>query len=206
MRAQLQLPAVWRAQATRVGDAARDRPRLAIVAFALRCASLCVTALTLSAAPAVAQTWESPINITTFAGMAVTSGPHPASGVAVGLKPQPGPVSLEFEYSRSRGDTVSGPPAIATLAGNILVQRQRSRFQYYGTFGVGLYAPLPDLSRRRGGGVHQTSEPDSARNIGGGAKVTLVGPLKLRMDYRAFFLAGRESNQHRFYVGIVAGF
>jgi hypothetical protein len=189
-----------------------DRPTLGSIdqhwRVALRCAALCVMALTLSAAPAVAQTWESPVNITAFAGVAVASGPHPANGAAVGLKPQPGPVSLEFEYSRSRSDPVSGVPAIETLAANVLVQpqRQRSRFQFYGTFGVGLYAPLYDPSRRRGGGVHQSSEADSARNIGGGAKVTLAGPLKLRMDYRAFFLAGSESNQHRFYVGIVAGF
>ena len=160
------------------------------------------------ATPAVAQTWESPVNITAFAGVAVASGPHQANGVAVGLKPEPGPVSFEFEYSRSRRDPVAGVRAIETLACNILVQpsRQRSRFQFYGTLGVGLYAPLHDLSHPRGGGVHQSSEPDSARNVGGGAKVTLAGPLKLRMDYRAFFLAGGESNQHRFYVGIAAGF
>jgi hypothetical protein len=207
MHAQLQLTAVWRVLAAGVASATQDRPQLAPVAFALRCASLCVLALTLSDAPAVAQTWESPVNMTGFAGVAVASGPHPANGVAVGLKPQPGPVSLEFEYSRSRRDQVAGVLAIETLACNILVQpsRQRSRFQFYGTFGVGLYAPLHDPSRRRGG-VHQSSEPDSARNIGGGAKVTLAGPLKLRMDYRAFFLAGGESNQHRFYVGIVTGF
>ena len=120
---------------------------------ALRCASLCVMALTLSAAPAVAQTRESPLNITAFAGVAMAPGPHPAIGVAVGLKPRPGPVSLEFEYSRSRSDPVAGVPAIVTFAGNVLVQppRQRSRFQFYGTFGVGLYAPLRDPSRRRGG-------------------------------------------------------
>jgi len=203
MRAQLQPAAVWRVLATRVANVAQDRPRLAIVAFALRCASLCVMALTLSAAPAVAQIRESPVNITAFAGVAMAPGPHPAIGVAVGHKPRPGPVSLEFEYWRSRRDPAAGVPAIGTFAVNILTQpsRQRSRFQFYGTFGVGLYALLRDP---------QVSEVTEARNIGGGAKVTLAGPLKLRMDYRAFFLAKLDGdyppNEHRFYVGIVAGF
>lgn len=164
---------------------------------------LAVMALTLSAAPAVAQTQESGVSITTLAGVAIAPGPHPATGIAVGLRPQPGPISLEFEYSRSRSGVVGGEPGILTLAGNILVQpsRQRSRFQFYGTFGVGLYA-LPS--------GHDVSEPESARNIGGGTKIALAGPLKLRMDYRAFLLARlpgeTHSNEHRVYVGIVAGF
>ncbi len=171
--------------------------------IALRHAMFCLMALTLSAAPAVAQTRESPVNVTAFAGVAMAPGPYAAIGVAVGVRPRPIPVSLEFEYSRSRSDPAAGVPAIATFAGNLLVQwpRQPSRFQFYGTFGLGLYVLLLD---------HHSSEANDARNIGGGAKVTLTGPLKLRMDYRAFFLApiGGEyhSNEHRFYVGIVAGF
>jgi len=169
----------------------------------LRCASLCVMALTLSAAPAVAQTQESPASITAFAGVAMASGPHPATGVAVGLKLLPGPVSLEFEHSRGRRDPTAGVPAMETFAINILTQpsRQRSRFQFYGTFGVGLYAVLRD---------NHVSDVTEARNIGGGVKVTLAGPLKFRMDYRAFFLGKMDGedypNAHRFFVGIVAGF
>ena len=39
-------------------------------------------------------------------------------------------------------------------------------------------------------------------------KVVLAGPLKVRMDYRAFRLArtGGHSNKHRIYVGIAVGF
>lgn len=158
-----------------------------------------VMALTLFAAPAVAQPPDSPVSITAFGGVARVFGLHPATGVAVALKPHPGPVSLEFEYSRSRPGPVVSGSGIATFAGNILVQpsRQRSRFQYYGTFGVGLYALMRDYQ----------GSTDSARNIGRGAKVTLAGPWKLRMDYRAFLLAGLggEHLAHRFYVGIAAG-
>lgn len=169
MRTQLQLAAVWR-----------------------------VMALTLFAAPAMAQPPDPPVSITACAGVTMGFGAHPSSGFAVALKPHPGPVSLEFEYLRGRPHPVATGSGIATFAGNILVQplHQRSRFQFYGTFGVGVYSLVRDYQ----------GSTDSARNVGGGAKVTLAGPLKLRMDYRAFFLAGGESNQHRFYVGIVAGF
>jgi hypothetical protein len=171
MRTQLQLAAVWR-----------------------------VMALMLSAAPAVAQPPDSPVSITAFGGVAMAFGPHPATGVAIALKPHPGPVSLEFEYLRSRPDPFASGSGIASLAGNILVQPswQRSRFQYYGTLGVGFYSLVRDYQ----------GSTDSARNIGGGAKVTLAGPWKLRMDYRAFLLArtGGAQLAHRFYVGVVAGF
>ena len=169
----------------------------------MRHAMLCLMALTVSTASAVAQTRESPVNVAAFAGVAMAPGPHAAIGVAVGVRPRPGPVSLEFEYSRSRSDPPAGVPAIVTFSGNLLVQLpiRPSRFQFYGTFGVGFYVLLLD---------HHSSEPNDARNFGGGVKITLAGPLKLRMDYREFRLAriGGEyhSNEHRFYVGIVTGF
>ena len=171
MRTRLQLAAVWR-----------------------------VMALTLFAAPAVAQPPDAPVSITAFGGMAMAFGTHPATGVAVAMKPHPGPVSLEFEYVRSQPNPVASGSGIATLAGNILVQptRQRAGLQYYGTFGVGFYSVLRDYQ----------GSTDSARNIGGGAKVTLAGPWKLRMDYRAFLLARTGGNHlaHRIYVGMAAGF
>jgi hypothetical protein len=165
-------------------------------------ASLIVQGRTIATAAAITQTRESPVNVTAFAGVAMAPGPHAAIGVAVGVRPQPGPVSLEFEYSRSRSPA-AGMPAIETFAGNLLVQLPTppSRFQFYGTVGVGFYALLLN---------DHTSEPNDARNFGGGAKITLAGPMKLRIDYRAFRLTplGGEyhSNEHRLYVGIVAGF
>ena len=40
-------------------------------------------------------------------------------------------------------------------------------------------------------------------NIGGGAKLKLVGPLRLRLDYRVFKLQGSPlyETYHRFYAG-----
>src|SRR5438105_3322371 len=70
--------------------------------FAMRHAMFCLIALTLSTVAAVAQTQESPVNVTALAGVAMAPGPHAAIGVAVGVRPRPIPVSLEVEYSRSR--------------------------------------------------------------------------------------------------------
>jgi len=183
--------------------------RMLSIADALRVATLCVMALALPAATASAQTDDSRVNLTTFAGVALAPGAHPVAGVAVGLKPpspvspRPTPVSLEFEYALSRSDPAGGVPSIVTVSGNLLVQpsRQPSRLRIYGTVGGGLYVQL--LNDR-------SSEANDAWNIGGGAKVALLGPLKFRMDYRAFFL-GRingeyHSNEHRFSVGMVLGF
>ena len=162
-----------------------------------------VMVLTLSTAAAAAQGLESHINATAFAGAAMTPDPQVAIGVAVGVRPRPTAVSLEFEYSRSGSDPAEGVPAIVTFSVNFLLQFpvQPSRYQFYGTFGVGVYGLLRDST---------SSEPDGVRNFGGGAKITVAGPFKLRVDYRAFRLAPipREyhSNEHRLYVGVVGGF
>jgi hypothetical protein len=41
-------------------------------------------------------------------------------------------------------------------------------------------------------------------NTGGGVKVALVGPVRLRLDYRVFKLAGGALNSpaHRVYAGL----
>jgi hypothetical protein len=166
-------------------------------------ASLIVRPPTISTAAAIAQTRESPVSVTAFTGVAIAPGPHAAIGIAVGVKSRQTPLSVEFEYSRSRSEPGVAVPAIETFAGNLLIQLPTppARFQFYGTVGVGFYALLLN---------HHSSEPSDARNFGGGAKVTLGGPVKRRIDYRAVLLTPivdeDHSNEHRLYVGIVAGF
>ncbi len=45
--------------------------------------------------------------------------------------------------------------------------------------------------------------PTSPSNFGGGAKIKLVGPLRVRLDYRVFKLQGSPlyETYHRFYAG-----
>ncbi len=70
--------------------------------------------------------------------------------------------------------------------------------QLYVTAGAGLY-------RERLAGASETS---LAVNVGGGAKIRLVGPLRLRLDYRLFSLRGDplHDRYHRFYAGANVGF
>ena len=68
--------------------------------------------------------------------------------------------------------------------------------QVYATAGGGIYHET--LS------VPNTSETNVGTNIGGGAKISLAGPLRLRLDYRVFNLRGTPLHQtvQRFYAGI----
>jgi hypothetical protein len=76
---------------------------------------------------------------------------------------------------------------------NGLLSTPTTGFQLYGTIGGGVY-------RERFGELTETS---FGTNFGGGAKVTLVGPLRLRVDYRVFNLRGGAVHKtpQRFYVG-----
>ena len=79
---------------------------------------------------------------------------------------------------------------------NLLLQMpiDVSRMQFYGTAGVGVY-------RETLGPLQETSV---GGNIGGGVKVKLAGPLRLRIDYRLFRLRGAPVNAtyHRLYSGV----
>jgi opacity protein-like surface antigen len=66
--------------------------------------------------------------------------------------------------------------------------------QPYFTTGAGLY--------RETLGTHQ--DTSFGFNTGGGVKITLIGPLRLRVDYRVFKLGSDAlySPAHRIYVGL----
>jgi opacity protein-like surface antigen len=110
-------------------------------------------------------------------------------------------VAFEFEYAATKEDLTSAEiaPALKTYMFNGLVQTPVpiARTQFYGTIGGGAYhetlstQPLND-------------QTNLATSIGGGAKITLVGPLRLRLDYRVFTLHGnpRHSPVQRIYAGI----
>ena len=68
--------------------------------------------------------------------------------------------------------------------------------QFYGEAGGGVYHET--LS------VVGSPETNFGINIGGGAKISLVGPLRLRLDYRVFTLKGtaQHANVQRLYAGL----
>jgi opacity protein-like surface antigen len=157
--------------------------------------AVCLTLL-LIASPA----WA---DVTGFLGRTVTPSGRPAKGLAIGTGLLI--VGFEFEYSATDEDlqTAVGlentAPALKTFMFNGLLQTPIpiARMQFYGTLGGGAYRET------------LSTEPNDdhtnfGTNVGGGAKITLVGPLRLRVDYRVFTLRGtpRHSSVQRLYAGI----
>ena len=105
-------------------------------------------------------------------------------------------VGFEFEYSATAEDAKSGAPSLKIGSGNGIVQTPVPvfGFQPYITAGGGIF-------RERLG---TSAEMGLAPNVGGGVKISLAGPLRLRVDYRVFRLGSgaRYSPSHRIYAGL----
>jgi opacity protein-like surface antigen len=138
--------------------------------------------------------WPSPArgDATLFIGSTMTPDNRLAVGGAVGVSLLV--VGFEFEYANTSEDVESLAPSLITGMGNLLVQVPFGTVQPYGTIGGGFYRErLGDLS-----------ETNVGVNVGGGVKISLAGPLRLRVDYRFFSLQGgpRHSNPQRIYAGL----
>jgi opacity protein-like surface antigen len=132
-------------------------------------------------------------DITAFLGLTPTPERHFLRGFSggVGLII----IGFEFEYSQIVEDDVDLLPGLKTYSGNVLVQTPIDVMgtQFYGTVGAqGYRENLGDFQ-----------ETHVGTNVGGGAKIKLVGPLRVRLDYRIFKLQGSplHSVYQRFYVG-----
>jgi hypothetical protein len=132
-------------------------------------------------------------DITAFIGLTPTPERHTLRGFSggVGLII----VAFEFEYSNITEDDVEALPGLKTYAGNVLVQTPVDILgtQFYGTIGAQGYQE----------NLGAFEETYFGTNIGGGAKIKLVGPLRVRLDYRVFKLQGEPLHNvyQRFYVG-----
>jgi len=145
----------------------------------LACAFLAATA-----APARA-------DITAFLGLSPTPENHGVKGFGVGVGLLI--VGFEFEYANLTEDTFEQLTGLKTYAGNVLVQTPTPTVQLYGTIGAQGYKE--SLGNRE--------ETYFGTNLGGGAKINLIGPLRVRLDYRIFKLQGEPVHDvyQRFYVG-----
>lgn len=105
-------------------------------------------------------------------------------------------VGFEVEAARTGEDTVKKIAGLTTGMANVMVQTPTSSFQLYATTGAGLFHETLGL----------TGVTNFATNIGGGLKLALAGPLRLRLDYRIIHMSGRvdstTSNVQRFYGGL----
>ena len=134
-------------------------------------------------------------DVTAFLGV----NPTPSNRVLTGISGGVGLliVGFEFEYANTREDVDQLAPSLRTFMFNGLLQTPIpiAGMQFYGTAGVGGYREeLLDVS-----------ETNVGMNVGGGVKMNLAGPLRLRLDYRIFTLRGadvRHSKPQRFYAGL----
>jgi hypothetical protein len=149
--------------------------------------TLAAILLLLAAAPARA-------DITAFIGANTTPANRQVRGAAIGFGLLI--IGVELEYADTTDDPAAGAPSLKTGMGNVLLQTPMSFFgiQPYFTTGGGIY--------REELGAHQ--DTGVGFNTGGGVKVTLAGPIRLRVDYRLFKLGSGAlySPAHRVYAGL----
>jgi opacity protein-like surface antigen len=149
----------------------------------------CAIALLVLAVPATASA-----DLTAFVGVNPTPESRPVRGFAAGVSLLI--VAFEFEYARTSKDAAALAPELRTYMGNALLQTPVAvgGIQLYATAGGGVYREALGDSRRTNVGV----------NVGGGIKMALAGPLRLRLDYRVYTLSGtpQHSRPQRFYAGL----
>jgi hypothetical protein len=133
-------------------------------------------------------------DITAFLGVNPTPSNRPLRGFSAGFGLLI--VGFEFEYANTSEDLDELAPGLQTYMVNGLLQTpiEIAGMQFYGTAGGGFYRET----------LADDSETHAGINIGGGVKMRLVGPLRLRLDYRVFTLQGepRHSKPQRFYAGV----
>jgi hypothetical protein len=133
-------------------------------------------------------------DLTGFLGANTTPANRGVRGAAIGFGLLV--VGFEFEYAATTEDPTALAPSLQTGMGNLILQAPTSffGFQPYVTTGAGIY--------RETLGTHQNTSVGF--NTGGGVKVSLIGPIRLRVDYRVFKLGSGalHSPAHRIYAGL----
>jgi opacity protein-like surface antigen len=106
-------------------------------------------------------------------------------------------VGFEFEFASTKEDLDELAPGLKTYMFNGLLQTPFpiGGMQFYATAGGGVFRETLD----------EDTETNLGMNVGGGVKMNLAGPLRLRLDYRVFTLRGsdvRHERPQRFYAGL----
>ena len=131
---------------------------------------------------------------TVFIGSTATPANRQVKGFGVGVGLLI--VGFEFEYADTKENVEELAPRLRTGMGNVLLQTPfpLAGLQFYVTTGGGGY--------RETFGARQ--ETQVGINTGGGVKISLLGPVRARVDYRVFKLRGEalHSTVHRVYAGL----
>ena len=140
---------------------------------------------------------EASADLTAFVGANRTQSNRTVGGLSLSVSLLV--VGFEFEYSDSRADPSAGSPALRTGMFNLELHTPTvAGLEFYGTAGGGLYRErLAD---------HQVTA--FGANVGGGVKVTVVGPVGMRFDYQAYSLSGDalHDRTQRVYAGLNVAF
>jgi hypothetical protein len=133
-------------------------------------------------------------DVTAFIGANTTPANRQVRGISAGLGLLI--VAFEFEYADTTDDLAARVPSLKTGSGNVLLQSPVAFFgvQPYVTTGAGYYTETLGTRTDQGLGY----------NTGGGVKISLAGPLRVRVDYRVFKLGSGAlySPAHRVYAGL----
>jgi hypothetical protein len=154
-------------------------------AIALAALALCFSVLLPAGASADA---------TAFIGANTSPANRTAKGFAVGAGLLI--IGFEFEYADTTDDLAAAAPSLKTGTGNMLLQTPVAfaGVQPYFEIGGGIYHEE----------LGTVSNTGFVGNTGGGVKITLVGPIRLRVDYRILTLknGALTSPAHRIYAGV----
>ena len=135
---------------------------------------------------------------TLFIGANTSPANRTARGAAIGAGLLV--IGFEFEYSDTTDDLPSRSPALKTGMGNLLLQTPVAFFgiQPYFTVGGGVY------HEELGTNGSIADNTGFGANTGGGLKISLIGPVRLRVDYRVFTLknGALTTPAHRVYAGL----
>jgi opacity protein-like surface antigen len=135
-------------------------------------------------------------DVTLFFGTTTTPANRPATGFAIGGGGRL--VGAEFEFANTASDSKVLAPSLGTGMVSVLLQAPVSFFgvEPYLTGGIGGYREKLEVQGHQKTGV--------ALSTGGGVKVSLVGPVGLRLDYRVLRLGSGALNSpaHRIYAGL----
>jgi hypothetical protein len=131
---------------------------------------------------------------TVFLGTAFDPSNRTSRGFAIGAGLLV--IGFEFEYGDTVEDLAEAAPSLRTGMGNLLIQTPVAilGLQPYFTTGGGIYHES----------LGPVSETNFGINNGGGVKISLVGPIRARIDYRVFTLKDSpvDTTVQRLYVGL----
>jgi opacity protein-like surface antigen len=147
---------------------------------------------------ALAHQAEAGIDLTGFLGTTVNSPHRPMRGLSVGVSVLA--VGFEFEYFSSSENIAESRPSLrgGMFSGMVQTPFAVGGITLYGSVGAGVI-------RQGLAGVNDTG---FGIGIGGGVKVNLAGPLRLRVDYRRIKQQGNDhpDPMHRLYAGLTVAF